>query len=86
MVNSFGYVAVRWTVDSLGWQGTGAHTAASVAARVLDAAQPGQFVLMHVGSNPDDRSALDADALPTIIGGLRTRGYTFVTLDALLTT
>lgn len=86
IVNSLGYVAVRWTVDSLGWQGTSKHTAASVAERVLGTAQPGQIVLMHVGSNPDDDSILDADALPAIINGLRAKGYTFVTLDRLVVT
>jgi hypothetical protein len=39
---------------------------------------------MHVGSNPDDHSTLDAAALPTIIASLRANGYTFVTLDALV--
>ena len=84
VVNAAGYVAVRWTVDSLGWQGTsGGRSAASVTGRVLGAAQPGEIVLLHVGSHPSDRSTLDADALPGIIRGLRQRGYTFVTLDAL---
>ncbi|HZN75750.1 MAG TPA: polysaccharide deacetylase family protein [Micromonosporaceae bacterium] len=86
VVNAQGYVAVRWTVDSLGWQGTsGGGSTASVTQRVLGAARPGEIVLMHVGSHPTDRSTLDADALPGIIAGLRQRGYTFVTLDALLT-
>lgn len=85
LVNAEGYVAVRWTVDSLGWQGTsGGRSVASVTARVLGAAQPGEIVLMHVGSHPTDKSTLDADALPGIIAGLRQRGYGFVTLDALL--
>lgn len=85
LVNDLGYVAVRWTVDSLGWQGiSGGRSARTVTARVLAAAQPGEIVLMHVGSNPDDRSTLDADALPAVIDGLRARGYGFVTLDALL--
>ena len=85
LVNDLGYVAVRWTVDSLGWQGTsGGRSARTVTARVLAAAQPGEIVLMHVGSNPDDRTTLDADALPAVIDGLRARGYGFVTLDALL--
>jgi len=84
-INALGYVAVRWTVDSLGWQGTARHSAETVVVRVLDAVAPGQIVLMHVGSNPDDGSTLDADALPAIIQGLRARGYAFVTLDALLT-
>jgi peptidoglycan/xylan/chitin deacetylase (PgdA/CDA1 family) len=86
LVNDMGYVAVRWTVDSLGWQGTmgGTREASFVRDRVLNAAKPGGIVLMHVGSNPDDHSTLDGDALPSIIAGLRERGYTFVTLDALL--
>jgi hypothetical protein len=39
---------------------------------------------MHVGSNPDDHTTLDAEALPTVIARLRGLGYEFVTLDALL--
>ncbi|HET8683535.1 MAG TPA: polysaccharide deacetylase family protein [Micromonosporaceae bacterium] len=83
-VNGLGYVAVRWTVDSLGWQGLASQTAAKVTERVLATAQPGQIVLMHVGSHPQDRSTLDADALPGVIAGLRRQGYGFVTLDTLL--
>ena len=85
-VNDAGYVAVRWTVDTLGWEGTRAGiTVRSVVRRVLDNLQPGEIVLMHVGANPDDHSTLDADALPQVISKLRARGYTFVTLNALLT-
>jgi peptidoglycan/xylan/chitin deacetylase (PgdA/CDA1 family) len=84
LANSLGYLPVRWTVDSLGWQGTERHTAAAVANRELSALQPGMIVLMHTGSNPDDHSTLDADALPAIIDGLRSKGYGFVTLDMLL--
>jgi peptidoglycan/xylan/chitin deacetylase (PgdA/CDA1 family) len=84
-VNDLGYVAIRWTIDTLGWQGTtGGRSAAEVTRRVLDTAQPGQIVLMHVGSHPADASTLDADALPGIINGLRDLGYEFVTLDVLL--
>jgi peptidoglycan-N-acetylglucosamine deacetylase len=84
-VNDLGYVAVRWTVDTLGWQGTsGGRSAGEVTRRVLDTAQPGQIVLMHVGSHPADGSMLDAEALPDVIQGLRAKGYGFVTLDALL--
>jgi len=83
-VNRLGYIAVRWTVDSLGWQGTsGGQSVQSVTSRVLAAAQPGEIVLMHLGSNPDDHTTLDASALPAIIDGLRARGYGFVTLQAL---
>ncbi len=83
-VNGLGYVAVRWTVDSLGWEGTsGGQTVQTVTDRVLAAAQPGEIVLMHLGSNPDDGTTLDAAALPAIISGLAARGYSFVTLQAL---
>jgi len=85
IVNARCYVAFRWTVDSLGWQGTsGGMSAAKVASRVLDAATPGEIVLMHVGSHPEDGSTLDADALPRIIDGLRDRGYQFVSLTEVL--
>ena len=83
-VNALGYVPVRWTVDSLGWEGTsGGQTVQKVTDRVLAAAQPGEIVLMHLGSNPDDGTTLDAAALPAIISGLQARGYGFVTLQAL---
>jgi peptidoglycan-N-acetylglucosamine deacetylase len=88
-VNAAGYVAVRWTVDSLGWQGLNGRSpqaaAQFVTDRVLAAARPGAIVLMHVGSHPDDHTTLDATVLPTVIDRLRAGGYRFVTLDALLT-
>src|SRR5680860_1785050 len=53
LLNDLGYVAVGWTVDTLGWQGTsGGRSVDSVVQRVLSAATPGEIVLMHVGSNP----------------------------------
>jgi peptidoglycan/xylan/chitin deacetylase (PgdA/CDA1 family) len=49
---------------------------------VLASLTPGQIILMHVGSNPNDNSTLDADALPRVIDELRARGYGFVTIRA----
>jgi peptidoglycan/xylan/chitin deacetylase (PgdA/CDA1 family) len=84
-VNARGYLPVRWTVDTLGWKGSsGGITAQIVADRVLARLQPGEIVLMHIGSNPDDGTTLDADALPGMIGRIRQAGYSFTTLDALL--
>ncbi|MBC6445878.1 polysaccharide deacetylase family protein [Actinokineospora xionganensis] len=84
-VNAAGYVPVRWTVDTLGWKGTsGGITAAQVTERTLNALRPGEIVLMHIGSNPEDKSTLDADALPGMIDALRARGYGFVTMQAAL--
>jgi peptidoglycan/xylan/chitin deacetylase (PgdA/CDA1 family) len=77
-------VPVRWTVDTLGREGAAGHVSASVVvSRVLAAARPGAIILMHGGSNPGDHTTFDADALPQVISGLRARGYSFVTLDAL---
>jgi peptidoglycan/xylan/chitin deacetylase (PgdA/CDA1 family) len=85
VVNGTGFVPVGWTVDTLGWKGTsGGITAQTVLNRVLASLRPGEIVLMHCGSNPDDHSTLDADALPTVIQNLRARGYSFVTIDALM--
>jgi peptidoglycan/xylan/chitin deacetylase (PgdA/CDA1 family) len=84
-VNARGYLPVRWTVDTLGWKGTsGGVTVQIVADRALAGLQPGEIVLMHIGSNPDDGTTLDADALPHLINRIRQAGYGFTTLDALL--
>ena len=84
-VNAYGYLPVRWTVDTLGWKGSsGGVTAQIVADRVLARLQPGEIVLMHIGSNPDDGTTLDADALPGMIERIRQAGYGFTSLDALL--
>ncbi len=75
-VNAAGYVAVRWTVDTLGWEGTsGGITAQTVYDRAVGALQPGEIVLMHCGSNPTDHTTLDANAFDRIIQTLKTRGY-----------
>lgn len=63
---------VMWTIDSLGWRGL---TAQQIITRVLDNAEPGAIVVMHVGSQ-----SADAQALPAIIAGLRAAGYRFTTV------
>ncbi len=85
-VNSLGYGNIRWTVDTLGWEGTatnscepGGQTVSSVVSRALGNAQPGEIILMHVGSSCD-HTTLDASALPQIITGLKARGYGFVSI------
>jgi peptidoglycan/xylan/chitin deacetylase (PgdA/CDA1 family) len=81
IVNSMGYGSVRWTVDTLGWEGTtGGQSVGSVVDRVMNAAAAGEIVLMHVGSAPDG-STLDASALPTVIERLQASGFGFVNLD-----
>jgi peptidoglycan/xylan/chitin deacetylase (PgdA/CDA1 family) len=79
IANRLGYGGIRWTVDTLGWKGTSTQSVSTVVNRVLANLQPGEIVLMHMGAAPDG-STLDADALPTIISELRSRGYSFVTV------
>ncbi|HSN43192.1 MAG TPA: polysaccharide deacetylase family protein, partial [Propionibacteriaceae bacterium] len=85
VVNTECYVPFRWTVDTLGWEGTaGGMSADGVLQRVVGALRPGAIVLMHVGSNPDDGTTFDADALPRVIDAIRAQGYTLVTLESVL--
>jgi peptidoglycan/xylan/chitin deacetylase (PgdA/CDA1 family) len=82
LVNHLGYMAVGWTVDTLGWEGTSMEqSVASVTSRALAHLEPGEIILMHVGANPNDHSTLDADALPGVIRAIRARGYRFVALN-----
>jgi peptidoglycan/xylan/chitin deacetylase (PgdA/CDA1 family) len=82
IVNSLGYGAIGWTVDTLGWKGRrGGQSVSTVVSRVLNGLRPGAIVLMHVGSAPDG-STLDAAALPQLIDRIRARGYGLVTVAA----
>ncbi len=85
VVNSVGFVPIGWTVDTLGWKGaknTGI-TVTTIINRVLANLKPGEIVLMHVGAALDG-TTLDAAALPSMISALKARGYSFVTMDAML--
>jgi peptidoglycan/xylan/chitin deacetylase (PgdA/CDA1 family) len=82
IVNSLGYAAVGWTADTAGWLGpSGGQSTGTVVRRALAALRPGAILLMHVGSNPNDGSTLDARALPAIIRAIERRGYAFTTLS-----
>jgi peptidoglycan/xylan/chitin deacetylase (PgdA/CDA1 family) len=84
LLNGLGYLCIACTVDTLGWLGEERGTAADVTARVVAGLRPGEIVLMHVGSNPDDATTYDADSLHATIHALRARGYGFVTVAELL--
>jgi peptidoglycan/xylan/chitin deacetylase (PgdA/CDA1 family) len=77
-----GYASVRWTVDTWGWMGRSAQSVQGATRRVLHALVPGEIVLMHIGSSRD-RSTIDTNALPGLIGAVRARGYRFVTLKGI---
>ncbi len=77
-IHRLGYGGIRWTVDTLGWEGKSlGQSTTTVIQRVLNGLRPGEIVLMHVGA-ANDGSTLDANALPALIGALRTRGYRLV--------
>lgn len=85
LVNGLGYGAVRWSTDTLGWQGTSAgQSTTTVIERVMADLRPGQIVLLHLGSHPEDGSTLDADALPQLITRIRAAGYALTDLDSTL--
>lgn len=84
-MNDLGHVAVRWTVDTLGWKGTsGGINTQTITERVLASLRPGEIILMHIGSNPEDGSILNTNALPQLIGRISAAAYGFTTLDAVL--
>ncbi len=66
-----------WDIDTLDWTRPGTHMLYRNAVR---STKPGQIVLMHDGGA--DRSQT-IKALPIIIEDLRSKGFTFVTLDEL---
>ena len=82
IANQLGYSCIQWTVDTKGWRGiSGGQTVDSVVSRVMANLEPGEIVLMHVGS-AGDHSTLDADALPRSIAALKAQGYSFTTLTS----
>ena len=74
-VNSMGMTAVQWDVDSLDWKGISAD---EIQKRVLDKVQPGSIVLFH---NAADNTP---EALPGIIEGLISKGYTIIPISQIL--
>ena len=67
------YRVILWDVDPHDWSQPGAGV---IAQRVLSAARPGSIVVMHL-------TPQTAQALPSILSGLRARGYKAVSLPEL---
>ncbi|MEN8237490.1 MAG: polysaccharide deacetylase family protein [Pseudomonadota bacterium] len=63
---------IFWSLDSKDWKRPNPET---LKQRVLDRTQPGEVILLH------DIHRNTLKALPGIIDGLQTRGYTFVTIS-----
>jgi peptidoglycan/xylan/chitin deacetylase (PgdA/CDA1 family) len=68
-----------WSTDTIDWRpvANGGPTAAASAAKVIAGRRAGAIVLMHLGGYTT------RNALPAMIAGLRSAGYTPTTLSAL---
>ena len=79
-VGAAGYAqTLMWDVDTIDWrpEADGGPTAASMAAKVVNNAQGGTIVLMHLGGYNT------LGALPAMVQGLRDRGFQFVRISEL---
>jgi len=78
LCHELGYTVVLYTLLSSDWEIPGVD---ALIRQVLHRTAPGSIVVLHdAGGNR--RQTLEA--LPGIIGGLRRKGFSLVTLDALL--
>ena len=80
-----GYTLVLWNVDPRDWD-YASSTASEIVQRVEKAAKPNAIILLHDGRDthvnyPRDNTVA---ALPKIIDGLENKGYTFVTVDKII--
>lgn len=71
----FGYSTILWDVDPRDWKD---RNAGVVSSRVLSGTQNGSIILLH------DIHSSSVDAVPRILDGLLSQGYTFVTVSQLL--
>ncbi len=76
-VEELDMVGVQWSIDSLDWKGL---SAKQIYDRVVPKAKSGDIVLFH---NNSDHVL---DALPLVLGALKSAGFKFVTLSELVAT
>ena len=74
-VGEMGLYPIQWDVDSLDWKG---HDAETIKKRVLKRVSKGSIVLFH------NAAEHTPEALPGIIEGLISEGYTFVPVSQLI--
>ena len=74
-IRRLGVYPIQWDVDSLDWKGISAE---KIAARVLGGVKSGSIVLFHNGGEHT------AEALPTILAELQSRGYEIVPVSQLI--
>ncbi|MCD8511869.1 MAG: polysaccharide deacetylase family protein [Bacillus sp. (in: Bacteria)] len=81
VISQLGLRTVMWTVDTLDWTGLPAESILEIVQRDIS---PGGIILQHnIEVNPD-LLAGSVEAIPLIIDDLKSKGYTFVTVQTLL--
>ncbi len=81
VVGDAGYpYTIMWEVDAIDWlpEADGGPTAQEIVDKVVNNAQAGTIVLMHLGGYNT------LAALPALVAGLEARGFTFATVAELL--
>ena len=76
VLRALGYINIYWSLDSTDWREES--TAASISERVLEKAENG-FIIVHHAS-----PTKTAEALKVIIPGLKSKGFSIVTVSKLL--
>ncbi|MFF2094537.1 MULTISPECIES: polysaccharide deacetylase family sporulation protein PdaB [Paenibacillus] len=71
------YKVIQWDTDSMDWMSIGTD---KIINRVVSRAHNGDIVLMHAS----DSAKQTAEALPSIIDQLRSKGYDFVSVTELI--
>ena len=78
VAGSLGMATIMWNVDPVDWSVPGTST---IVSRVLSQVRPGSIILSHDGGGFRGETLA---AYPSIIAGLRARGYRIVTIPQLL--
>ena len=73
--NKLGLITIQWDVDTLDWKGL---SSGQINSRVNSGVKNGSIILCH--NNSDHIT----DALPELISGLKSKGYTFCKLSELV--
>jgi peptidoglycan-N-acetylglucosamine deacetylase len=76
-LNSLNYKSILWSIDTLDWE---QREVGNIVKNVVENVRPGEIILMHC----DGDKQVTTEALPQIILKLKKMGYSFVTLDRLL--
>lgn len=80
-INGLGYKTINWSVDSNDWRDQDVD---QILINTLPDVKDGSIILMHSTGGPSQNYSATVKALPEIIYTLQVQGYTFVTLDELL--